>query len=99
MEKIINKNQIIDFLRINKDFLEKKFGVTKIALFGSYVRGEETETSDIDLLIEAKEHKFRNRFLLKEFLEESFGKKVDVCYFDSVRGFIMHHIQKELVYA
>lgn len=99
MKRMISKDQIIDFLRKNKDFLEKNFGITKIALFGSYVRGEETEESDIDLLIEAKEHRFRNRFRLKEFLEENFGRKVDVCYFDSVRGFIMHHIAKELVYA
>ena len=95
----LDKDQIITILRKNKKILEKQFGVTTIALFGSYARGEETETSDIDLLIEAKEHKFRNRLKLQKFLEEFFGKKVDVGYFSSVRGFIMHHIKKELMYA
>ena len=95
----LDKKQIITFLRANKSHLKKEFGVTKIALFGSYARGEQKSTSDIDLLIEAKEHKLRNRLKLKAFLEESLGKQIDVGYFSSVRGFIMHHIQEELVYA
>jgi len=95
----LDKDQILDFLRKNKELLAKEFGVTKIALFGSYARDAQTETSDIDLLIEAKEHIFRNRLKLKEFLEKAFGKSVDVGYFGTVRGFIMHHIQKDLIYA
>ncbi len=95
----LDRDQIITFLRSHKDLLEKEFGVTKIALFGSYARGEQTGTSDIDLLIEAKEHKFRNRLRLRDFLEEAFGKKVDIGYFGTVRGFIMRGIEEDIVYA
>lgn len=100
-EKIphVNKETILNFLREHKGFLEEKFGITKIALFGSYAREDQTKESDIDLLIEAKEHDFDNRYDFKEFLEEVFNRKVDVCYFDSVRKFIMHRIQEELAYA
>ncbi|MFH1832421.1 MAG: nucleotidyltransferase family protein [bacterium] len=95
----VNKTTILQFLREHKDVLEKNFGVTKIALFGSFARGQETENSDIDLLIDMKEHDFDKRYDLKEFLEEAFGRTVDVGYFDSVRKFIMRQILKEIVYV
>ena len=95
----INKDVILSFLRSNKALLKKKYGVTKIALFGSYARGEETKKSDIDILIEMKVHDFFTRMRLKEFLEEKFGKKVDALYFSGVRKFIMRHIEEDLVYA
>lgn len=96
---VIDKKRIISFLQEHRAFLEEQFGITRIALFGSYARDEQTPASDIDLLIDAKEHSFSNRFRLKEFLEEAFQKKVDIGYFDSVRGFIMRHIEEDLVYV
>lgn len=71
----INKEDILDFFRQNKLFLDQKFGVTKIGLFGSYVRDEAEEESDIDILIEAKKHDPFGRIELKEFLEQHFQKK------------------------
>lgn len=90
---------ILACLRSNKEFLEKEFGVTKIALFGSFARNEARDDSDIDLLIEAKEKCFENRFYLREYLEKEFKRKVDVGYFDSVRFLIMENIKKDIKYA
>lgn len=95
----LNKDSIIAFFRLHKDLLEKQFGITKIALFGSYARNEAKPESDIDLLIEMPQKSFQKRLELREFLEHEFGKKVDVGYFDSVRSFIMHHVEKDLIYA
>jgi uncharacterized protein len=99
MVREVNKDTILNFLREHKEFLHEKFGVKKIALFGSFVRGEEEEDSDIDLLIETEVEDFDNRYDLKEFLESKFNRDVDIGYFDCVRNFIKLHIQKELVYA
>lgn len=95
----INKEFILAYLRAHRPELEARFGVTKIALFGSYARSEETPTSDIDLLIEAKEHNFRNRLRLRDFLEKEFQRTVDISYFESTRSFILNEIQKDLIYA
>jgi len=95
----MNKTDILDFLRNNKNILEQQFGVTKIGLFGSYARDEAEESSDIDIAIEAKIHKFRNRMALKTFLETHFQKKVDVVYLDSMRSFIREHIEDQIIYA
>lgn len=95
----LNKEIILTFLRNNKNFLEKEFGITQIALFGSYARNEQKSTSDIDILIEMKQHDFKKRFYLKEYLEKSFGKKVDVGYISSIRSIVRRHIEKEIIYA
>ena len=95
----LNQEIILGYLRSQREFLEKEFGVTRIALFGSYARNEAREDSDIDLLIEAKEKCFENRFYLREHLEKQFKRKVDVGYFDSVRSLIMKNIEKDLIYA
>ena len=48
---VMTKKDLIDFF-INNKYLIKKYGVAKIGLFGSFVRNEQHEKSDIDLLVE-----------------------------------------------
>ena len=95
----LTKDSIIAFLRKNKPYLEKEFGVTKIALYGSYVRGEQTPKSDIDLIIEVSKPSLKDRCKLKRFLEDHFKRKVDISYFSGMRSFIRSEIEEELVYA
>ena len=97
--KQLDKDIIINFLKTHKQLLEREFGVTKIALFGSYARGEQTEKSDIDFVLETNTPSFTKRCSLKEFLENSFKKQIDLCYFRGMRSFIRHAIEKELIYA
>ncbi|KKP28854.1 MAG: hypothetical protein UR12_C0016G0011 [candidate division TM6 bacterium GW2011_GWF2_30_66] len=96
---VLSKEEIIDFLKKNKLRMKKEFGVVKIALFGSYARGDQEVSSDIDILIELKSHDFRKRMRVKHFLEDSFDKKIDVGYFDSLRPGIMRFVQEDLIYA
>jgi uncharacterized protein len=97
--EVLTKSEIITFLRKQKPYLKKEFGVTKIALFGSYARDEQTLSSDIDLLIELKICDFRKRLRLRDYLESKLNKKVDLLYFDGVRKFVMRNILKDIVYA
>ncbi len=99
MNKEITKEEILAFLRQNKQLFKEKFDVDNVILFGSYARDEATPTSDIDILLEAKIKSFDKMFALKELLEKKFNKKVDLLYRDSVRRFIMRFIEKELIYA
>jgi len=50
----MNKQTIISSIKAEMPYLEKHFGVEEIALFGSYSRGEQTENSDIDILVTIK---------------------------------------------
>ena len=49
-----NKEEIIQEIKKIKSELESKFDVAEIGIFGSYVRGDQTETSDLDVLVELK---------------------------------------------
>lgn len=98
-KSLISRDDVLGFLREKKAFLEREFGVTKLALFGSYARNEQKASSDIDLLIEFKIPDFRNRMRLKHFLEGAFNKRVDLLYFDSLRLIVKKSIQEDLIYA
>jgi predicted nucleotidyltransferase len=88
-------------LENNKDILKDKFKVIEIGIFGSYVRGEETLTSDIDILVEfEKEGKtFDNYIELKYFLEELLGIKVDLVMKGALKQELRDIILKETVYV
>jgi len=49
-----NKDEIIQILKRHKKELYNKYGIKEIGLFGSFVRGEESAKSDIDILVEYK---------------------------------------------
>jgi predicted nucleotidyltransferase len=74
----LSKEIILDFLRENKDFLKETYGVISIGLLGSFARDEQNEESDIDLLTEFKSVSFHKYAGLMIYLEEKFGKKVDI---------------------
>ncbi len=75
---MLNKKDILEFLKKNKDYLKQNFEVTSISLFGSFARGEETEESDIDLLVEIEKPTLHNVAGLQIYLEEQFNRTVHV---------------------
>ncbi len=92
------KQEVIDFLKENKNYIQNRFNVHKIALFGSVARDEAKENSDIDIVVNM-ESSFDNFFDLKYFLEEKLQSKVDLSKEKSLRKFIKNKIQKDLIYV
>ena len=74
----MNREEILTALKNDKQLLSEKFGVEEIALFGSYARNEQTEDSDIDVLIKLREPKLKFLVGALEFLENKFHKKIDI---------------------
>lgn len=96
----MTKAIILDFLSEHKTELQQRFGIQKMALFGSYARDEQREDSDIDLLIVEMDKKdYFNRAHAKYFLEEHLKKNVDIGYFSSIRNFLKKRIEKEMIYV
>ncbi len=77
----------------------KNYGVRRIGVFGSVVRGEAGEESDIDLLVEFSEVTLDNYFGLKFFLEDLFGRKVDLVIAEDVKPRLKPCILAEVEYA
>lgn len=78
------------------------YGVRRVAIFGSFVRGEDTAQSDIDLLVSLKPIGQRPPIGLKWFgLEEELSKvlgcKVDLISEKALSPYIRPYIQKEMV--
>lgn len=94
----INKNIILNFLKEHKHELVNKYSIKKIALFGSYARGEEKSSSDIDILVDMPSD-FDNYYDLKEYLEENFNKSVDLGLEKNIREIVRNSINKDIVYV
>ncbi len=70
--------EILTILDHTKPELERRFGVRRIGLYGSYAHGTQTESSDIDLLVELKEPKFDALAGLYIYMEQVLERKVDI---------------------
>jgi predicted nucleotidyltransferase len=89
--------EIDDIKRISVP-IAKKYGVKKLALFGSYTRGRQTSTSDIDFLIEKGAIQGWEFFGFINNLEDDLGVHVDVFTYDSLKdSLIADALQDEVV--
>jgi predicted nucleotidyltransferase len=80
--------------------LRKRYNVKTIGLFGSYVRGEQKTTSDLDVLVEFYEPISLFHFVeLEDFLSQRLGVKVDLVMRDSLKPRIKDSILNEAVYV
>lgn len=91
----------IEILKKHEGIIRQKYGIKKIGVFGSFARGEEKEGSDIDVLVNFEEgaKTFDNFMELKFFLEDLFGRKVDLVTFEALRPQLKDDILKEVSYA
>jgi len=96
----MTKEEILTTLRKEKPYLEEKYGVEKIGLFGSYSRDEATSQSDIDIYVELKENTFMLLAGLWNYLDDLYGEiKVDmVNKHRHSKSAIFKHIQQETIY-
>ncbi|MXV73261.1 nucleotidyltransferase family protein [Candidatus Poribacteria bacterium] len=96
--KILSKASIKRTLVDNRKTL-RKYGVKRIGLFGSYVRGTATAASDIDFLVELERLTFRDYMGLALFLEDLFEKDVDLLTPTSIKPGYKPYIEKEVEYV
>ena len=97
-QTILNKEFIKQTLVDNRKAL-RKYGVRRIGLFGSYVRGTATSASDIDFLVELERLTFRDYMGLALFLEDLFKKDVDLLTPTSIKPGYKPYIEKEIEYV
>jgi predicted nucleotidyltransferase len=87
--------QILAVLQQNRDTL-RRFGVRRLGLFGSYARGKQTTTSDLDFVVELEERSFDSFMRLKLFLEDLFGRPVDLVLEHTIKPRLRPHIMESL---
>jgi predicted nucleotidyltransferase len=93
------KEDILSTLRNLKLRLSKKYPIASLALFGSFSRGEQLESSDIDILVELN-GKIGSRFInLAEDLESALGRKVDLVSKNGIKPKYLRSIEEDLIYV
>ncbi len=85
-------------LEQHKEKLREEYGVKEIGVFGSFVRGEAKEQSDIDILVEFERPIGFFKFLeLEDYLSDLIGVRVDLVSKKALKPYIGKYILKEVV--
>lgn len=81
--------------------LRERFGVTKTGIFGSTARGDDRPESDVDVLVELPPDRltFRNFMALADFLEDLYGRKVDLLIVGGIDPLIRQDVESEVVWC
>lgn len=86
-------------LKSKKKFLKEKFQVKKIGVFGSFARNEQSDNSDVDILVEFYEPIGWDFFDLQEYLKHILQREVDLVTEKALKSQIKAEILNEVKYA
>jgi len=99
----MNKDEIMRLMRENYNVLTTEYGVSRIGIFGSMAKGTMTEDSDLDIVVEFKRPIGFKFIRLVEYLENLFGKKVDVITKAGIENIrvkeVARNIERNLTYV
>jgi hypothetical protein len=97
---MITVEEIVNILKKELPIIKDKYGVKTIGIFGSYVREEQDENSDLDLLIQFEKPIGLFKFIaLEDYLTEKVGIKVELVTEDALKPLIKPQVMKEVVYV
>ena len=91
------RQNILERLRTIKPTLQQEFPLRRMALFGSWARNEQTETSDIDILVEVDPIIGLRFVTLAERLELLLEQHVDLVSSRAVKPSLLKQIEAELI--
>ncbi len=97
---IATKSDLLALVHGHQDEL-KSFGVKRLGVFGSFVRSEQHDTSDVDVLVEFEPglKTFDNFMHLAFYLEDLFGRSVDLLTPESLSPHLRPRILREVEYV
>lgn len=96
----MDRQSALQILASQRESLMRQFSVASLSIFGSVARGEATEASDIDILVEFNGPVGLFAFIrLQQHLEELLGCKVDLVTPDALRQEMRERILKEAIRA
>jgi len=97
---MLTKEHILKVLREELPVVAERFGVHRLALFGSYIRGEQRSGSDIDILVEFSTPVGFFKFIeLEDYLTERLGSKVDLVTPGALKPLMKVDILESALYA
>jgi predicted nucleotidyltransferase len=96
----VPRDKVLTILRQHWAEIQRRFGVERLALFGSTARGEAHAASDIDLLVRFQSPPgYDGYFALKCYLEELLGASVDLVMEGALRPWARPQVEQEAIYV
>lgn len=96
----MSKDEVIAALRVALPAVQRKYHVRRLALFGSVVRGEQSDASDIDVLVEFDEPiGFFDFVRLEAALEDALHAKVDLVSSKALKPVIRDEVLRQAIYV
>ena len=100
IKKMKTFEEIREVIREHKEDFREKFGVKEIGIFGSYVKGKQSENSDIDILVELEKPIGFIRFIkLENSFSHLLGIKADLVTKKALKPYIGKQILQEVHYV
>lgn len=99
---MVKKQELIAYLAANKSRFMEEYHLVKIGVFGSIAREDQTEDSDIDIIVEFKENTkdlYELKQKLKKELQMNFNKSIDICREKYVKAVFKKQILSEAAYV
>lgn len=93
-----SRADIISILEKNREAI-KGMGVREIGIFGSFARNEQRANSDVDVIVELDSNTFDAYMDVLFFLEDLFGRKVDLVVKHTIKPMIRNRVLRETVYV
>lgn len=96
----MKKDEIINILKTDKQFLKDNYGVVTIALFGSYAKGLENSESDVDFFVEFKQPSYSVLMGLYAYLEQKLNSKIEIVRKGPhLSDRFLNNIKNDLIYV
>lgn len=96
LDHLVSTDELIALLRGQRDALAR-LGVLRLALFGSFARGEAGPDSDVDLLVELDERTFDRCMDLEIHLEDLLGRRIDLVLADRLKPRLREQVLSEVI--
>jgi len=91
---------ILNILKELKPVLREKYGIEKMAVFGSVAKGKYDKNSDIDIaILKMRENNFFLMIEAKYFLQKIFDRNIDIGIFDKMKTLVKNRIKEDFVYV
>lgn len=82
-----------------KPILQQKYPVAEVALFGSYARNEQTEKSDVDIMVVLNGKMGIDFYRMADEIEAYLGIKTDVSSINGIKPRYFESIKPDLIYV
>ncbi len=107
MKRARTREEILSVLRQEMPYLKDRFGVDRLAVYGSFAKNTQAEESDVDILVQLSKPLGLDFVRLAYHLEETLGREVDITTFESLkrsaanprRAHIVRDIERTLIHV